>query len=460
MQKKKRKIKKEDYKISLDKIKNSKYFIPIYNKNIKEKESKMSWFDITDIKYNIKHEEEELNETKCSPCIKSKQIRIFPNEEQEVILQNWIEYARIIYNITVHHIRCNRDLINFKKNKLNIGFIRLKPIIKGLYTTYFKDKIEEIAKAKVYKKDKTKSKPNSMPVHIQDQAINDVIKAYKTAFALRATGYIKHFIIRYKKRTKPHQTIYIEKKDFSEVIDGFYVSSLNEMKCIYPIRKQNIKHDTRLTYDKRTNKYTLHVPVDYSYNGDKAISNKCFIDGGLRTFMNIYSPNGATTKILNSNKTYRLTHLVNKKIKLKQLYDETKLMKYMRAFKRVGIKIDNYRKELHYKTALYLCKNYNEITLGKLSTKGIISKSNKLSVFNKFYSAAVSHDKFRTILKNKCNEYKRVLNIVLEHNTSKTCTNCGYIKEDLGCSKIFKCNNCNYIIDRDINAARNMAFKL
>ena len=40
------------------------------------------------------------------------------------------------------------------------------------------------------------------------------------------------------------------------------------------------------------------------------------------------------------------------------------------------------------------------------------------------------------------------------------CSNCTFIKKDLGPNKIFNCNNCNLIQDRDVNASRNICLKM
>lgn len=42
--------------------------------------------------------------------------------------------------------------------------------------------------------------------------------------------------------------------------------------------------------------------------------------------------------------------------------------------------------------------------------------------------------------------------------SSKTCSNCGTIKKDLKLSdRIYHCESCGYTIDRDMNAAINLA---
>lgn len=39
---------------------------------------------------------------------------------------------------------------------------------------------------------------------------------------------------------------------------------------------------------------------------------------------------------------------------------------------------------------------------------------------------------------------------------SRKCSNCGKIKNNLGDSKLYKCEHCHLSMDRDINAAINI----
>jgi putative transposase len=67
-----------------------------------------------------------------------------------------------------------------------------------------------------------------------------------------------------------------------------------------------------------------------------------------------------------------------------------------------------------------------------------------------------SHYKFRNILKNKG---ERMSCVVMEQNeayTSKTCSSCGYVKENLGGQKYFNCPSCKKRMDRDFNGARGI----
>lgn len=70
---------------------------------------------------------------------------------------------------------------------------------------------------------------------------------------------------------------------------------------------------------------------------------------------------------------------------------------------------------------------------------------------------------FKTRLMFKAEERGKKVFIINESYTSKTCSSCGY-QYDIEKSKIYECknNNCsskNHIIDRDMNAAKNILMK-
>lgn len=80
---------------------------------------------------------------------------------------------------------------------------------------------------------------------------------------------------------------------------------------------------------------------------------------------------------------------------------------------------------------------------------------------NRHLSKAVAQQKFfefRTKLISKCKENNIELRIVDKwYPSSKTCHNCGHIKKDLKLSdRTYKCSECGYTEDRDINASLNL----
>ena len=122
-------------------------------------------------------------------------------------------------------------------------------------------------------------------------------------------------------------------------------------------------------------------------------------------------------------------------------------------------KIKNMVNDLHWKTVNLLCKNFNNIYIGKMSTKDIVKKHGNLAKSTKKYCYALSHFTFRERLKSKAEEYKVNVKEVCEAYTSKTCGGCGKINKNLGSSKVFKCPTCSFKIGRDINGARNILIK-
>ena len=80
---------------------------------------------------------------------------------------------------------------------------------------------------------------------------------------------------------------------------------------------------------------------------------------------------------------------------------------------------------------------------------------------NRHLSKAIAQQKFfefRSKLIHKCKEYNIELRVVDRfYPSSKTCHICGHIKKDLKLSdRTYKCSECGYVEDRDINASLNL----
>ncbi len=59
-------------------------------------------------------------------------------------------------------------------------------------------------------------------------------------------------------------------------------------------------------------------------------------------------------------------------------------------------------------------------------------------------------------LKYECQRHKINFQLINEYLTSKLCSRCGHYK-DVGSAKIYECESCGLVIDRDVNAAKNIA---
>ena len=116
-------------------------------------------------------------------------------------------------------------------------------------------------------------------------------------------------------------------------------------------------------------------------------------------------------------------------------------------------RIANCRTDYLQKLSTYLVQNYDTICIEDLNVEGMLQNRN----LAKSISSA-SWSEFRRMLTYKCEWYgKNLLVIGRFEPSSKTCNNCGYIYKELTLSeRSWKCSVCGEVLDRDINAARNI----
>jgi IS605 OrfB family transposase len=220
---------------------------------------------------------------------------------------------------------------------------------------------------------------------------------------------------------------------------------------------KGIDKECRLCYNSRTKKFILRVPEDKKTTRykvtDKGCPLVCALDPGENVFQTVYTPNNNCYKIC-SRDTNRQIYDIHEKID-----NVKKGRNHKKYLNRLREKLSNKIKDMHYKTATFLCKNFDVILVGNLSTKSITSKKNNFPKTVKRSILSMAHYAFRERLKSKCEEYTSSMNVVDESYTSKTCGGCGDINEALGSSRSFECNTCDFRCDRDINAARNILIK-
>ena len=109
----------------------------------------------------------------------------------------------------------------------------------------------------------------------------------------------------------------------------------------------------------------------------------------------------------------------------------------------------------------YLNKTINSIVKTKPSFIVIEDLNVSGMMKNRHLSKSISQQKFfefRTKLIYKCKEFGIELRLVnRRYPSSKICHNCGHIKTDLKLSdRIYRCSECVYTEDRDINASLNL----
>ena len=169
------------------------------------------------------------------------------------------------------------------------------------------------------------------------------------------------------------------------------------------------------------------------------------LDPGIRTFMTLYGIDHCIE--FGKEDLVRIWELTKKK-------DELKGKKQLKMQR----KIENLVTELHWKIIKFLVKNYKIIVLPEFLIKQMM-KGRKISKKTRRLMYAFSFYKFRKRLEFKAQENGVKLIIVDESYTSKTCGCCGKLNFKLGGKKVFECQECHLVIDRDYNGARNILLK-
>ena len=138
------------------------------------------------------------------------------------------------------------------------------------------------------------------------------------------------------------------------------------LKLLNPTSELNPINDTRLQYNKRTKKFCIFIPYEKTTKLDVSRYDVCALDPGIRTFQTLYSPEityqfGDNKGVINKN--------INRIEKVSVFKNKQWYKKYM---SRLREKLKNRITDLHWKTASFLCKNFNTILVGNMSTKGIV----------------------------------------------------------------------------------------
>lgn len=325
------------------------------------------------------------------------------------------------------------------------------------------------------------------PKHIRDYAVRDLVNAYASNFAKRQKNPNHTFDISYKKK-KDVQTITIEYTAIKMLLqDNTDSNNYSELKmyprvlkgvlryCLRNMPVEKITYDCRLQMD-RIGRIFLCVPYRANVRENQAdfsaLSNRKVValDPGVRTFLTAYDPSGSAFKFGHKDiiRIKRLAifcdRLISKRDKCKFHRRKRRLRK---ALLRMTERIQNKVRELHRKVTIFLVSNYDDIILPPFETQKMISKSlgRRIKSDTARNMLTLSHYRFRQWLLYRVNRYneercsKKTVHVLTEEYTSKTCSHCGNIKDNLGGAEMYRCTRCGVWMDRDANGARNILLK-
>lgn len=408
-----------------------------------------SWFNITE--YNGPESNKLYNVNipvpKMDIIMRCDKIKMYPNSHQKQLLLNWMKSYIKMYNETIKLFK-----------KCNLNNIRLSLDWKKVRTNYLKDVKEKIIdKSDMNITDEKGKKINTkINGHVLDGAIQDACAKYKSCLTNLKNGNIKYFRLRYLKQSKDTMVMKIEKNFINKNKNTFCSTVFNEaIKLHHNFQLKNIHCDFTIHYNRKLDEFQLLNPIKTKQETNNDNKNSAGVDPGLRSFVTVFS-NGKCVKIGDNlikkvlKYTEKIDKLNNKDCNKRPKIQKKLLRKYYKT-------INNLIDDLHWKTINYLTSNFNDILIGNLSTKRIISKelNNELDDDLKRVASHMGLYKFRQRLEYKCQQKSVGYSIINEAYTTMTCTKCCY-KNDVYRKKVINCQFCKLKIDRDFNGARNI----
>ncbi len=394
-------------------------------------------------------------ETKKSEKLyRSKEVVLELNKQQKKIMNRWfISFGRM-YNEALWYIK-HKKVYKFEDVRN-----ALKPFShevcerSGINTDKRRKRINKSGNIRVKKMNKYQ---NNIKIHDLDLAVKLACDNYDSTWKNFKAGNIKHFKMKYWKYNKLIKTFYLEKNGFSQ--GTMLKKTLGQVKAFYNnelFDLNTVKCDSLIQYNDYTKRYILFVSEVIGKIPTAPSNQLISLDPGIRTFMTGLSEKKIVKIGSNcSDKIrYYLRHIDKlHKYKLSEQKRKRLELKY-------NNKINNYVNELHWKTINNLTKNYGTIIIGDMSCQGIVSnKHSKLSRMTKRIVYKLKFFQFRQRLEYKCNIRMVNYKCVNESYTSKVCSICGNVKEDLGSNKVYNCLKCNKKLCRDTNGARNIYVK-
>ena len=363
-------------------------------------------------------------------------IRLYPNKGQEQTLNKTLGCYRFVYN---HMLALKQEAYN--KDKTKLGLCEL--------SKYFHGTLLNDDQYAWLKEENTK---------VMKQAIRQMLIAYDNFFK-QHRGFPKFKA----KKDKQSSLFPIDAISRCNTFETKHISLTKHLK--------NIKFRCSDLYLRRLQKYNKNIrsaTLSKSKSGNYFLSILVEMeDTELKKFEHTYKQVGIDLGvkdfvITSDGEVFENKHFLKK--------EEKKITRLSRQLSRKG-KCSNNREKQRAKIAkLYekitnkkeayihyvvnnLLTSYDSIFMEDLNVKGLLRNHHLAKVIQE-----VGFSKFKEILTTKALENgKQVISIDRFYPSSKTCSVCGYKKQDLTLNdRYWVCPNCGTRHDRDINAAVNI----
>ena len=373
--------------------------------------------------------------------IRSAKFVLKPTVKQKEILESFFGLSRVIYNISLYNIKNSKFGDYEIQNGKNKGSI--VPRIPSEF-----DLNKSLPKLK--------DEYNYLSLLPNDYAVA-VMKNLSRGFSnfYRTFNYPK---FKSKKNNSQSFNCYAGCRI---KIDGDYVILAKPKASDYTkddlkirFKRHKIKYNfskvTGFTISKENNKYY----ISFTFNTEiesKETSGSIGIDLGIKDFC-ICSDGVVYENKRFFEKSLRKLKISQRKLSKKQKGSNNREKQRLKVSK-LHKKIRNQRNDYQHKVSRELADKYRTICLETLKVKNMV-KNRKLAkvISDVSWSSFIEKLSYKVAENQGC-----LIKIDTYYPSSKTCSNCGCVKDKLLLSeRTYHCEECGFKIDRDLNASINI----
>jgi putative transposase len=348
--------------------------------------------------------------------IKTLKVRLYPNDEQQVLLEKHFGSCRLVYN----HFLDFRSKYYVENKKGLTAFDTMKIL------TSLKKELVWL---------------NEVNSQSLQHSLITLDKAFKSFF--------KHNAEYPKFRAKKDNQYFIIPAGFRAHENRLMLPKFKE-GIVFRDNSEIPKEIKQVVVTKDVERY--YASIQYESNVELQKGNGTVgIDMGIKAFLT--TSDGIQIESLNALKTKEKRLIRQQKKLSRKKKGSNNRKKQIVKVQKIYQQIRNWRMDFHHKVSTAIAKQYDTVVIEDLNTQGMMG--------NHKLAKSISDQgwyQFRQMLEYKLKwRDANLITIGRFEPSSKLCSRCGNIKRDLKLSdRMYYCNACGLEMDRDLNASINI----